>query len=310
MSENYFLSVKSIGLSRIRGRTPCTLSDAIRHNRRAIQAEMGSIERIDPGLSDRNVILAGKPSCDQVQKEADTILRQCGIDSSTLRRDWVQGVEFLFGLGPGSPVTDRDRYWRSCVDWLGQTCKMHVLSADVHRDEVQEHLHCLVSPIQHGKYMGSKLIERYALQKLRESFWERVAGPAGLKRPNPKLVGHIKAAAAAFVIDHLKIIGDQVVQSAVWPLVQKDVWRDPVSHLEVLNLSFEQVRTRHLSMSPETRARDVTGAWRSTSPAGAPRDAENPNPMLCRDRQTNDAESLVKMRSEHSQREQTGGVSK
>ena len=41
-------AVKSIGLSRVNGRKPCTLLEAARHNLREIQAEQGATGHIDP----------------------------------------------------------------------------------------------------------------------------------------------------------------------------------------------------------------------------------------------------------------------
>lgn len=242
MSSDANLMVKSIGLSRVRGRKPCTLKEAIRHNRRDIQAELGAIEKIDLSQTCRNSILAGPPTWQQVLADAQEILDRAGVDSTKLRRDWVQAIEFIFSLDPDCVVADREAYWLACVRWLRETQGMHVLSADVHRDEVHEHLHCLVSPVQHGQLRGGKLIAIGALRHLRKSFWDRVAGPAGLKRPRPKMRGYVKAAAAQSVIDHLKSQGDPALLSSVWPLHHRAILDDPLPYLEMLEIPVERVR--------------------------------------------------------------------
>lgn len=253
MSDEALMKVKTIGLSRTLGHKPCTLQDAIRHNRRSIQAEMGAVGRIDPRRSHENVILAGCASSSQVLDEASNLLARAGIDASRLRKDRVQAVEFLFSLGPECLGVDKDRYWRSCVDWLTKTCGLHVLSADLHRDEPHEHLHCLVSPVHDGTLKGGKIVEARALRKLQSSFWVLVAGPAGLKRPSPKLHGFIKEFAADTVIEHLRRIDDPACCSSAWGLFQKHIRSEPVRYLRLLNLSDDEVRQRLLSMPARVR---------------------------------------------------------
>lgn len=265
-SEANFM-VKSIGQSRVGGRKPCTLTQAIRHNRRDIQAELGSIERIDARRISQNSIIAGPPTWQEVHANAEDILQGAGVDSKTLRRDWVQAIEFVFTLDDNCTVPDWQEYWLACVRWLRQTHGMHVLSADVHRDEAREHLHCLVSPVHRGQLRGAKLIERKSLRKLTQSFWECVAGPAGLKRPNPKLSGRVRLAAADLVIERLTALEDPALRSPVWALYQKAIRVDPIPYLETLGLSQEAVRKQLLSDPAKTS-----------------------NPMLCRDRSADDFE--------------------
>lgn len=269
-SEANFM-VKSIGQSRVGGRKPCTLTQAIRHNRRDIQAELGSIERIDARRISQNTIIAGPPTWGEVLADAEEILKGAGIDSKTLRRDWVQAIEFVFTLDGNSAVPDWQAYWLACVRWLRETHGMHVLSADVHRDEAYEHLHCLVSPVHRGQLRGAKLIDFKAFPRLKQSFWHNVAGPAGLKRPKPQLRGHAKLVAAQLVIEHLTALEDPALRSTVWDLHQKAIRSDPVPYLETLGIPPQAVR-KHLLSEPE----------------------KTPNPMLCRDRSSGDIEFTEK----------------
>ena len=248
MSCDALIKVKTISLSRFHGHKPCVLLDAVRHNRRAIQAEMGSIGRINPRESHNNLILMGPPSIEQVMMESNNLLLQAGVDVSKLRRDHVQAIEFIFSLGSAESVPDRTSYWQRCVNWLTQTCKLHVLSADLHRDEPHEHLHCLVAPVKQGKFLGAKLVQASAFGKLRTSFWECVAGPAGLRRPSPKLRGYTKEAAARLVVDHLRSLDDPASRSLLWPLAQKDIRHDPLPYLQLLDLHADQVREYLVAM--------------------------------------------------------------
>lgn len=247
MPSDANLMVKSIGLSRVQGRKPCTLREAIRHNRRDIQAELGAVEKIDPRRICQNSILAGPPTWQQVLADAEEILGGAGVDSTRLRRDWVQAIEFIFSLDPNSGAIERKKYWQDCVRWLSETRSMLVLSADVHRDEVHEHLHCLVSPVHRGQLLGGKLIDKSALSQLRQSFWDHVAGPAGMRRPRPRMRGYVKEAAAEVVIAHLTGEEDPALHSSVWALQKRAIRDNPLPYLEMLKIPAERVRQRVVS---------------------------------------------------------------
>lgn len=77
MDDTLFFSTKSIGTSTRQNRKPQTLRDAVRHNRRQIQAEVGPFGRIDPARSHLNEILAGPVSPDEVVALAQS--RMAGI---------------------------------------------------------------------------------------------------------------------------------------------------------------------------------------------------------------------------------------
>lgn len=58
-----------------------------------------------------------------------------------------------------------------------------VLSAVTHADEVAPHLHVLLLPLADGVHLGGKPVERPGVAAVpRESFFNVVAGPAGLQR--------------------------------------------------------------------------------------------------------------------------------
>ena len=75
-----------------------------------------------------------------------------------------------------------------------------MLSAVSHADEVAPHLHVLLLPLADGIYAGGKPVERPKLLRLRESFFNVVAGPTGLQRESAKLRGEPKRWAVAAVL--------------------------------------------------------------------------------------------------------------
>ena len=194
-----YFAAKTIGMSKVNGRKPCDLLTAARHNLREIQAEMGSVGRIDPGRSATNAILAGPSDAAQVQALAVSLMAAAGLNPAAMRRDHVQALEFVFSLPPSSGV-DPAAYFARCLAWLAQALPLPVLSAVSHADEVAPHLHVLLLPLADGIYAGGKPVERPKLLRLRESFFNVVAGPTGLQRESAKLRGEPKRWAVAAVL--------------------------------------------------------------------------------------------------------------
>ena len=81
-----YFAAKTIGMSKVNGRKPCDLLTAARHNLREIQAEMGSVGRIDPGRSATNAILAGPTDAAQVQALAVSLLAAAGLNPAAIVR--------------------------------------------------------------------------------------------------------------------------------------------------------------------------------------------------------------------------------
>ena len=110
-----YFAAKTVSMSKVNGRKPCDLLTAARHNLREIQAEMGSVGRIDPGRSATNAILAGPADAAQVQALAVSLLAAAGLNPAAMRRDHVQALEFVFSLPPSCGV-DPATYFARCLD--------------------------------------------------------------------------------------------------------------------------------------------------------------------------------------------------
>ena len=59
MNGVLYFAVGTVGLSKRNGRKPSTLMQAIRHNRREIQAELGAHSHIDATSTQHNETIAG-----------------------------------------------------------------------------------------------------------------------------------------------------------------------------------------------------------------------------------------------------------
>jgi hypothetical protein len=235
-------AVKSIGLSRVNGRKPCTLLEAARHNLREIQAELGAVGRINPMRSASNSVLHGPVAAAEVQAQAGAVLAAADINIDKLRRDHCQAVEAVFSLPPDAVVGDRDAYFARCLEWVAGAMGLPVLSAVVHRDESAQHLHVLLLPVKDRVHVGSAPIDRIALKRLRDSFFAQVAGPAGLKRTGAKVRGVVKQWAVAAVLSRCEAMGLPAATGPLWTVLLSAIERDPTAAMLALEIDVNSIR--------------------------------------------------------------------
>jgi len=284
--DNGFFSTKSISLNICGGRKPQTLMDAARHNLREIQAERGADSHIDASRIPENVLLAGPGTADGVQALAVEWLAGAGVDTSKLRRDHCQAIEVLFSLHEQSGI-EPVAYFRRCLEWVSVEMRLPVLSAVIHVDETRPHCHALLLPIRDGKHVGSYPIASQALRGLRDSFFNTVAGPAGLKRMRAKMVGEVKRMAVAAVLRTCEAQGLPEKNGVLWPVFRAAIEHDPLKAVLALNLSEDEIRgVEKGAPNPIGFAGDNIDA--GPNPIGfekAP--AKNQTLSLCRVRSTN-----------------------
>lgn len=234
-------AVKSIGLSRVNGRKPCTLLEAARHNLREIQAEQGATGHIDPRRSRLNQVMAGPSTAADVQALAMALMVDAGVVVAGLRRDYSQAIEVLFSL-PSDSAIEPGHYFAAALDWLKAAMPLPVLSAVVHHDEAAVHLHVLLLPLMNGKHVGSSPIERAPLKRLREEFFSKVAGPAGLQRQAAKLRGTVKQWAVVAVMRECERQGLPAKNGRLWSVFAAAIERNPLTALNALGIDLESIR--------------------------------------------------------------------
>lgn len=235
-------AVKSIGLSRVNGRKPCTLLEAARHNLREIQAEQGATGHIDPTRTHGNTVLHGPATAAEVCAQAEALQAAAGIVRGSLRRDHCQAIEAVFSLPEQAAVPDPAEYFAKCLAWLAGALALPVLSAVVHRDESAMHLHVLLLPVKDGAHVGSGPIDRAALKRLRERFFAKVAGPAGLKHAAAKVRGIAKQWAIAAVLRRCEALGLPAANGPLWPYVVACIVRDPTPAMLALGIDANTIR--------------------------------------------------------------------
>jgi Plasmid recombination enzyme len=276
MAENVaHFAVKSIGLSHVNGRKPCTLLDAARHNLREIQAEQGAVGRIDSKRTGQNRTLAGPATAADVQALALSLL--ASVDTSRLKRDHCQAIEAVFSL-PLRASLDAASYFPCCLQWLAVAVPLPVLSAVVHHDEATQHLHVLLLPLKDGHHVGSAPIARPELKRLRDSFFTQVAGPAGLKRDTAKVRGTVKQWAVAAVLRRCESLGLPSLNGPLWPVLMAAIERDPTNAMLALQIDPNSIRPAD-EKPPHEQPSSPIGL--AQTPIGLQKEGSKPQALSC-----------------------------
>src|SRR3990167_10738387 len=278
-SAMYF-SVKSIGLSQINGRKACTLLNAARHNLREIQAEQGANGHIDPTRMHRNVIMAGPRTAADVVALSASLAADAGIDLSELRKDYCQANELVFSLSTEVSINTQE-YFAQCLQWAQKAYGLPVLLATAHYDEAEKHMHVLLLPVKDGAHTGSKSLTPSVTKAMRESFFEQVAGPAGLKRDKAKLRGAVKQWASEAVLRKCEAMGLPAANGPLWPVWQTAIERDPMAAMAALNIDVNSIRPSEEKLTEPAPANPIGFQEAASNPIGFGSDGAKMQTLSC-----------------------------
>lgn len=215
------------------------LGKAARHNKRAIQAELGATKPIDPERSHLNVSLMGPRTADGVTALAKAKLLEAGITKP--RKNAVLGIELLFSL-PTNHQCDLIQYFKACAEWAGTEFggMGNIVSVDIHRDEAQDHAHILLIPLIDGHLRGSDAVgNARKLSALQTKFFQVVASSFGFSRPRAKLNGKFKIQVIKLVLERLR--NDPAGKSVAWSVIRDYVERDPAPFAMALGIMVTNV---------------------------------------------------------------------
>jgi hypothetical protein len=224
------------------------IAAAARHNRRALQAEVGASQSIDATRSTLNETLRGPPTPEDVAMLAKALMRAAGITKT--RKDAVLGIEIVFSLPADHQIDDR-AYFDSCSRWADEHFggAQNIVSVDIHRDESAPHCHVLLVPIINGRMTGSDIVgNRIRLRELQQDFHTKVGSRYGLAKAPGRLAGRGKANAAAGVLEKLRASSDAVLRSGIWPTVRDVIERDPAPFAVALGVDIQVPKKKLRSM--------------------------------------------------------------
>lgn len=236
-----------LGLKKLKGGG--TVAAAARHNKRAIQAELGARDNIDPTRMHLNESIAGPPTADEVASLAKALRLAAGV--TKLRKDAVQALELVFSLPPNHQVNER-AYFQDCLNWSEARFGgvQNILSADIHRDEACPHCHVLVLPLIDGRMVGSDLVgDRQRMVDMQNRFHAAVASRHGLNKAPSRLTKAAKQSAATLILKRLTGEADPALRSAIWPQIRDAFEKDPGPFLLALGLEFAEKPKKLRSMT-------------------------------------------------------------
>jgi hypothetical protein len=257
-ANTYIYAVKSIGLSERKDpvsgkkRKPQSLLTAARHNLREIQAENGAdYGKVDPTRIHLNEVLAGPDKASEVESLNHQLFAAAGIDRAKLRKDHAQASEHVISLEAGQD--DRGFFSLMVAFFKRVYGAENILSATVHRDQKQPHIHILVSPISGGSYQGGKLHSKDETEKIKTKMAE-VAKTIGFAPPSGKFRRQQTSDKAAAVIAWLEHNQHPILNDQAWPAWLQILNKDPnplFEHYQLDTVSIPKTMAQERLRKPE-----------------------------------------------------------
>ena len=232
-----------IRLGAIKGKSG--VLEALKHNKRTLQAERGAGANIDVTRTPLNYCLTDPATPEAIALHAKVQMVKAGIDKP--RKNQVMAVEVLFSLPIQWHSHVTQPFFNDCLAWVKQTFAGELLSFDVHLDESAPHAHAIILPLVHGKMQGNKLIGSTGnLMRLINLFYNEIATRYGLaKAARKRLNAKDKQSIERQVLTRLK--SDSAMQSSVWPCVRDAIHKDPMPWGQMLSIAPD--KTLHKAKS-------------------------------------------------------------
>ena len=186
---------------------------------------------------ENNEVVCGPFTAIGVASDARRKILQAGI--TKIRKNAVYAIELIATLKSGTGI-DEHAFFIDCLSWVAVRFggPENVLSADIHQDEAEPHMHILVLPLVDGKMRGSDLVGGPGkFRGHRQSFSQDVCQKHGLSIATRVLRGGAKRDAANWILARLIDTKDAILSSAVWQPVRKSIARDPEPYLSAVGSS-------------------------------------------------------------------------
>lgn len=222
-----------------------TIKNAIAHNRRTTQAAHGARSNIDPSRSHLNYRLAGYESPSAIVQMVTT-----GMVDHKARKNAPHAIEVLISL-PDNWKGDARAVFVDAIPYLTEKLGAdNLLSADVHLDEANPHMHVLFMPLEHCQKKG-RLVWRSTLNKrtreLYDGFFSEVGAKHGLDKPI-NLTANMRALLALAVIDAMNRSADGAITSGAWEAIKAGIKSNPKPHAVQLGINLNDFATGKKSL--------------------------------------------------------------
>lgn len=232
-------------LGKVKGRNG--VLNALKHNKRTLQAERGAGANIDPSRTPLNYTLTEPETAESIDRHAKILMLQAGIDQP--RTNQVMAVEVIFSLPIDRHQQDTRPFFTDCLHWVRQHIPGVLLSFDVHRDESAPHAHALILPLVDNKMQGNQIMGgKGNLIRLINLFHTEVARHYGLSRNDTKrLTSKTRESLERQILSGLAT--DPVMTSMIWPCVRDAIHTNPLPYAQLLGIEHTQQSARYTGRS-------------------------------------------------------------
>ncbi len=247
-----------------------TIKNAVAHNRRTTQAAYGSRSNIDPSRTHLNYCLEGDASPSAIVARV-----KAGMVEHKARTNAPHAIEALVSL----PMNWTGDIRMLFIDTVAYLKKMlgadNLLSADVHLDEPNRHMHVLFMPLEFCEKKG-RLVWRSTINKrtreIYDGFFSEVGEKHGVRKPI-QLSAKVRSLLADAVIDTMNRSGDPAINSRTWEVVKKSIKAAPQEFAGLLGINLDAFieATNHLGSfeavetEPKQNSLPVYGVSESTA---------------------------------------------
>ena len=233
---------------------------AAAHNKRERWSQQSKDHRCP--MAGKNVVAWGPSTSQGVAEDARQKITFAGI--TKVRKNGVYAIELIATLKSGTGINE-DLFFNDCMTWVQVRFggSANLLSADIHRDEAEPHMHLLVLPLVDGRLKGSDLVGGPGkFRGHRRSFSEEVCNKHGLTIGTRVLRGDAKREAADWILSRILGSQDSILSSAIWQPVKSSISRDPEPFLSAVGGSA-------FTFTKPLKVRTMTQIF--TSPGKGPR---------------------------------------
>jgi hypothetical protein len=234
--------------------------DALRHNKREIQAELGAAGYIDASKSYLNRCLSGPDTSEAGYAIfKDAVAEFVLTAGKMIRKDAVLAIELIFSLPAKSGHVNPKAFFDDCLEWTEKQFPTNlIISADAHMDEANPHLHVILNCILKDRLIGSKAIGyKRDFGNRNISFFEEVGKKYGLQPASLTVSKADRKRLEAEVMAEFVRSNDPVLKSPALNAIKAAVCLNPVLFAQDLGLPIIQ------TLPPPKKLRTMTQIFTS-----------------------------------------------
>ena len=256
-THTYFFDINVINSLR-------QLSAAIRHNKREIQKELGARSRIDSTKTPFNFSLVPSATTEQLVGSIKSSINVHQVQTCRrMRRDAVIALEIVYSIPSSRTDIQVGEFFKDCLEWTdSQFLGANVLTADVHLDEANPHMHVILLCVTPTKLIGSSLKgNRVKYVERGDSFFHVVGQKYGFSRPLARLRKADRIDLAKMVTSELESSGDPATKSPIYELVKRQIELNPVQYALSLGIEIEPTLKKMRTLAQIMTSKGKGPSW-------------------------------------------------